>query len=482
MYVRPGNSWDLRACTQKPGESLRDFIWRFSKRCTELRSVDQSEIVHTFLEGTTCWDLVRELGRSPPVDSNELFDIATSFASGEEAVGAIFDRKKGMRVDDAPAEGSKSKDPQQRHKRGKKGKKPLREAREQGRDDGADEALAVDPARRGPRAAPRGPGVFDDMLKKPCPYYKTPVNHTLEQCDMLKRFYGCAAAAAKDGEAKKDGGDGDTSGFPAVENIFLIFGGPTVDMSSRQRKRERREVLTVEKAPPSFLDWSEDAITFSRKDHPNRIPNPGQYLLVVDPVIGNERFSKVLMDGGSSLNILYAHTLRLLGIGLDQLRPSTTPFHGVAPGKRVQPLGQIDMSVWFGTPDNFRKETLTLELVGYRGAYHAILGRPCYAKFMAVPNYTYLKMKMPGTNGVITMGSSIEHAFDCDVECVEHAEAQALDEALVANMEKLVNEDLDSTAKHAGSFEAAEQTKEVPLDPTAPEGKVLRVSATLDPK
>jgi hypothetical protein len=76
MYMRPGNSWDLRSCTQKPGESLRDFIRRFSKRCTELPSVAQSEIVHAFLEGTTCRDLVRELGRSPPVDSNELFDIA----------------------------------------------------------------------------------------------------------------------------------------------------------------------------------------------------------------------------------------------------------------------------------------------------------------------------------------------------------------------------------------------------------------------
>jgi hypothetical protein len=87
---------------------------------------------------------------------------------------------------------------------------------------------------------------------------------------------------------------------------------------------------------------------------------------------------------------------------------------------------------------------------------------------MAVPNYTYLKMKTSGPNDVITMDSSIEHTFDCDVECVEHAEDLALDEALVANMEKMVNEDLDSTAKHAGSFEAAEQTKEVPLDPAAP--------------
>jgi hypothetical protein len=77
----------------------------------------------------------------------------------------------------------------------------------------------------------------------------------------------------------------------------------------------------------------------------NRIPNPGQYPLVIDPVIGNARFSKVLMDDGNSLNILYAHTLRLMGIGLDQLRPNMTPFHGVMLGKRFQPLGQIDLPV-----------------------------------------------------------------------------------------------------------------------------------------
>jgi hypothetical protein len=65
---------------------------------------------------------------SPPVDSNKLFNIATSFTSGEEAVGAIFDGKKGKRVDDTLAEGSMYKEPQQKHKRGKKGKKPCRDA------------------------------------------------------------------------------------------------------------------------------------------------------------------------------------------------------------------------------------------------------------------------------------------------------------------------------------------------------------------
>jgi hypothetical protein len=100
-----------------------------------------------------------------------------------------------------------------------------------------------------------------------------------EQCDILKRFYG--RTAAKDDEAKKDGGDGDAGGFPAVENVFLIFGGPTVDMSSRQRKRERHEVLAAEKAPPSFLEWSEVKMgtgTYPMgTDHPCPHP-PGQNL------------------------------------------------------------------------------------------------------------------------------------------------------------------------------------------------------------
>jgi hypothetical protein len=68
--------------------------------------------VHAFLQGTTCRDLVRELGRILPVNSNELLDIATSFSSGEEAVGAILDSKKGKRVDDASAKCSKSMEPQ----------------------------------------------------------------------------------------------------------------------------------------------------------------------------------------------------------------------------------------------------------------------------------------------------------------------------------------------------------------------------------
>jgi hypothetical protein len=95
------------------------------------------------------------------------------------------------------------------------------------------------------------------------------------------------------------------------------------------------------------------------------VPSPRKYLLVVDPVIGNIRLTKVLMDGGSSLNIIYAEILGLLQIDLSMIRAGAAPFHGIIPGKRVQPLGQLDMPVYFGTPSNFQKETLMFEVVGF---------------------------------------------------------------------------------------------------------------------
>ena len=72
-------------------------------------------------------------------------------------------------------------------------------------------------------------------------------------------------------------------------------------------------------------------------------------------------------------------------------------------------MGRIDLPVCFGTAANFRKEILTFEVVGFRGTYHAIIRRLGYVKFMAIPNYTYLKLKMPGPKGVITISSSYEH-------------------------------------------------------------------------
>jgi hypothetical protein len=123
------------------------------------------------------------------------------------------------------------------------------------------------------------------------------------------------------------------------------------------------------------------------------------------------------MDGGSRINVLYASTLDNMGIPRSKLWLSTTPFHGVVPGMEAFPIKQIDLPITFGDLQNFRAETLTLEVVGFSGTYHAILGRPTYVKFMVVPNYTNLKLKIPGPKGIITVGSTYQCAFECDAKC-----------------------------------------------------------------
>ena len=160
------------------------------------------------------------------------------------------------------------------------------------------------------------------------------------------------------------------------------------------------------------------------------------------------------MDGGSSLNILYAETLALMGISKSRLRNDASPFHGVVPGHRAHPLGQIDLPVCFETPDNFRREVLTFHVVGFPGTYHAILGRPCYAMFMAVPNYTYLKLKMPGLNSIITVSMTSQHAYQCDVECIEQAEALAESLSILTSLSD-GDQDVHDPKRHAGSFEPA---------------------------
>jgi hypothetical protein len=300
---------------------------------------------------------------------------------------------------------------------------------------------------------------------------------------MLWRYFhkaGPLEEGGKDQDNNKKEGD-KAEEFLEVHGCFMIYGGQVANISARHRKQERREVCSVKVAAPVYLDWSDKPITFDQGDHPDCVPSPGRYPLVFNPIIGNARLTKVLMDGGSSLNIIYTETLGLLGIDLSTIRAGAVPFHRIIPRKRVLPLGQLDLPVCFGTPSNFRKETLTFEVVGFRGTYHAVLGRPCYAKFMVVPNYTYLKLKMPGPNRVITVGSTYRHAYKCDVECVEYTEAIAESEALIANLECLSKEAPDAK-RHAGNFEPAEVVKSVPLDPNNDADKKVWIGSELDPK
>jgi len=185
------------------------------------------------------------------------------------------------------------------------------------------------------------------------------------------------------------------------------------------------------------------------------------------------------MDEGSGLNILYVDTLDAMRIPWSELRPVGSPFHDVILGAQAYPLEQIDLPVMFGNRANFRSEVLTFEVVDFLGSYHAIMGRPCYAKFMAIPNYTYLKLKMPGPNGVIIVGSTFFHASTCDLEHYELATAIINSTELLElkNSVTLAVPDYNGPTS-SSAFHLTKETKAEDIDPTD-STKTVRVGTKL---
>jgi hypothetical protein len=138
-------------------------------------------------------------------------------------------------------------------------------------------------------------------------------------------------------------------------------------------------------------------ISFSRDDQWTSFSEPSKFPLVLDPVVAEVKLTRVLIDGGSGLNLIFASTFRKMGLDLtDMLVPSKSPFYGIIPGNAAHPLCLVVLPVTFGTRENYRTEFIKFEVANFESSYHAILGRLALAKFMAVPHYVYLLLKMPG--------------------------------------------------------------------------------------
>jgi hypothetical protein len=138
--------------------------------------------------------------------------------------------------------------------------------------------------------------------------------------------------------------------------------------------------------------------------------------MVLKAQIGGYDIGRVFMDAGSGINLIYARTLRAMCISLDSLKLTDCCFHGIVSGSANYPLGKIELDVCFGNSSNYHKEKLEFEVMDWPSQYHAILGRPTFAKFMAVPHYAYLMIKILGPKGTIIVQGSFKVSNTCDKE------------------------------------------------------------------
>jgi hypothetical protein len=269
--------------------------------------------------------------------------------------------------------------------------------------------------------------------------------------------------------------------------VNILFGGlPT----KRSQKATRREVLNIEPAVPTPLRWSEVHITFSRVDQWTSFSEPGCFPLVLKPVVAGSKLNKVLIDGGSGLNVLFTKTLKKMKLGITHvLTKSTSPFYGIVPGDAAIPLGSVVLPVTFGeTRENYRTEYIKFEVANFETSYHVILGRPAIAKFMVVPHYTHLVIKKPSPTGVLPLQGDLKISFVCDTEAVELAATNQVPNAMIeiyAASKKLAPTELEIPKKSdiANKPQPSEEVQVKAIDlGTGNNSKTTMIGAGLDPK
>jgi hypothetical protein len=217
---------------------------------------------------------------------------------------------------------------------------------------------------------------------------------------------------------------------------------------------------------------------------------PGRFPLVLKPVVAGSRLNKVLIDGGSGLNVLFTKTMKKMKLDISHmLTKSTSPFYGIVPGDTAIPLGSVVLPVTFGeTRENYRTEYIKFEVEDFETSYHAILGRPAIAKFMAVPHYTYLVLKIPSPAGVLSLQGDLKISFDCDTEAMELAATNQVPNAtmeIYAASKKLAPSELNILEKsdNANKPQRAEDVLVKTIDLwTGESSKTTTIGAGLDLK
>ena len=139
----------------------------------------------------------------------------------------------------------------------------------------------------------------------------------------------------------------------------------------------------------------------------------------------------------------------------------------MVPSRASKPLGTITLPVQFGTASNFCVEHINFYVADFNTAYHAKLGRPALAKFIAVLHYTYIVLKMPSPAGVLALWANLSIAYACETESLTLAEATDLSihmASVVIDAKTVSTDDLEiPSLEPPRAFAKSKETKEVSL-------------------
>ena len=175
-------------------------------------------------------------------------------------------------------------------------------------------------------------------------------------------------------------------------------GGGESSSAKKAHLRSIRSGKVIEVQAMSKLPRLDTSITFSDSDlegcqHPHDDP------LVIKAVVANKTIHRVLVDNGSSVDIIFASAFDKMGIGREKLEPASTHLRGFS-GEKVLPLGSIQLVLTLGDPPCQATTTIRFLIVDAPSAYNVLLNRPSLNAIKSIPSAYHMMIKFPTTNGV----------------------------------------------------------------------------------
>ncbi|XP_074356107.1 uncharacterized protein LOC141695791 [Apium graveolens] len=410
----------LETIQQRSRETLPEFIKRFQESVNQLSNLEEKEAVNIFrrnLHPVSCEGYVKDLIHREPQSLASAYAMASKFIKENDFLTSMKMNRR-IRDDDESPKNRPAYGKEKRHRTDKQINYVQQSRGAPPRDDYSrpQKSERKPKSKREPKPEPEWTplnrpraDILREVKGKPFYYPPKPLlappgnkardkhcryhedhGHTTENCFSFKMFIEDQIKKGNMNQyLQRRLNDRDKPSGGGKHMVSMIFGGTS---SPPRSPDEDNDVLMIQPA-------EDECIYFSNEDYEGLDPEHNQALIVTLDIADNE-VQRILVDNGSSSNIVFEHTLNRMKLGHLRMDPCLEdPLYGFG-NNMILIRGVIYLPMVFSAAPRQASHIMKFYVISVASSYNMILGRPTITKLRAIPSTIHLKLKFPTPGGI----------------------------------------------------------------------------------